>query len=127
VRIAEEWSPEDATFAQVDLSVFLAALGLLLIAAGWAAARGRLKRNYVIGMRTGTIMRTDATWHAAHRKCAWSLWSSGLVMAATSAAVAGLRPSREWTLALWIAMCVYLTVAVLIGLVQADKEARTVP
>lgn len=126
MRHAEGWSREDATFAQVDLSLFLAALGLLLIAAGWAAARGRLKRNYVIGMRTGTIMRTDATWRAAHKKCAWSLWSSGLVIVATSVVVTGFRPSREWTLALWIMMSVYLTVAVVIGFVQADKAARAV-
>jgi hypothetical protein len=126
MRTAEDWSPEDATFAHVDLSVLLAALGLLLVAAGWAAARGRLKRNYVIGMRTGTIMRSDATWRAAHKKCAWSLWSSGLVIVATSAVVTGLRPSRAWTLALWMAMIAYLTVAVVVGLVQADKEARTV-
>lgn len=124
--VAEEWSPEDATFAQVDLSVFLAALGLILCAAGWAAARGRLKRNYVIGMRTGAIMKTDVTWRAAHKKCAWSMWSSGLVIVATSAIVTGLRPSREWTLALWIAMSVYLAVAIGIGFVQADKEARSV-
>lgn len=126
MRHAEGWSREDATFAQVDLSLFLAALGLLLIAAGWAAARGRLKRNYVIGMRTGTIMRTDATWRAAHKKCAWSLWSSGLVIVATSVVVTSFRPSREWTLALWIMMSVYLTVAVVIGFVQADKAARAV-
>ena len=127
MRAARDWSPEEATFAQVDLSAFLAVLGVVLIAAGWAAARGRLKRNYVIGMRTGTIMHSDATWHAAHRKCAWSLWSSGLVIVATSAVVAGLRPSRDWTLFLWISMSVYLSVAVVIGFVQADKEARNVP
>ena len=127
MRVAQEWSDADATFAQVDLSLLLAALGLLLIAAGWAAARGRLKRNYVIGMRTRTIMRTDATWRAAHERCAWSLWSSGLVIVATSVLVTGLRPSRAVTLGLWIAMTVYLPVAVLVGFAQADKAARAVP
>lgn len=125
MRLTQGWSPEDAAFAQVDLSLFLGVLGLLLVAAGWAAARGRLKRNYVIGMRTGTIMRTDETWRAAHKKCAWSLWSSGLVIVATSVVVTGLRPTRNWTLGLWIAMSVYLTVAVVIGFIQADREART--
>lgn len=126
MRAAQDWSPDDATFAHVDLSVFLAALGLLMIWAGWAAARGRLKRNYVIGMRTATIMRTDATWRAAHKKCAWSLWSSGLVLVATSTVLIALRPSRHATSALWIAMSAYLAVAVLIGFLQADKEARAV-
>lgn len=126
MRHAQGWSREDATFAQVDLSLFFAALGLLLIAAGWAAARGRLKRNYVIGMRTLTIMSTEATWRAAHKKCAWSFWSSGLVMVATSVVVTGGRPPREWTLALWILMSVYLTVAVVIGFAQAHKAARAV-
>ena len=126
VHVAEQWSPEDATFAQVDLSLLLAALGALLVAAGWAAARGRRKRNAVIGMRTATITRSDATWRAAHERCAWSLWSSGLVMLATSAVVTGLRPSRAWTLGLWIAMTAYLAVAVTVGLVQADRAARSV-
>ena len=126
MRTVQEWSPDDATFAHVDLSVFFAALGAVLILAGWAAAKGRLKRNYVIGMRTATIMRTDATWRAAHRRCAWSLWSSGLVMLTTSAAVTGLRPSRQWTLGLWIAMTLYLVAATVIGFRQADAEARTV-
>ena len=126
MRVVQEWSPGDATFAQVDLSVMLAALGVLLIAAGWAAARGRLKRNYAIGMRTGTIMRNDETWRVAHQKCAWSIWSSGLVIVVSSVLIAGLRPSRGWTLALWIAMSVYLMIAALVGFAQADKAARTV-
>jgi hypothetical protein len=126
MRLADEWSPEDATFAHVDLSVAIAVLGLLMVWAGWAAARGRLKRNYVIGMRTGTIMRTDATWRAAHKKCAWCFWSSGLVMLATSGVIFALRPPPQWTLAFWILMSVYLAVAVLMGFNQADKEARTV-
>ena len=126
MRVVQEWSPEDATFAQIDLSVLLAVLGVLLIAAGWAAARGRLKRNYAIGMRTGTIMRNDETWRVAHQKCAWSLWSSGLVIVVSSVLIAGLRPSRGWTLALWIAMSVYLMTAAVIGFAQADKAARTV-
>ena len=121
-----DWSPADATFAHVDLAVMLAVFGLLLTAAGWAAARGRLKRNYAIGMRTGTIMRTDQTWRVAHEKCAWSLWSSGLVLLVTGGALAGFRPPRQWTLALMITMVVYLTIAVLVGFVQADKAARSV-
>lgn len=124
--VGQDWSPEDATFAHVDLSVLIAALGLLMICAGWASAAGRFKRNYVIGMRTRTIMRSDATWRAAHRECAWSFWSSGFVMVATSAVLIALRPSRQWTTALWIVMTIYLMVAVLIGLAQADKAARAV-
>ncbi len=126
MRAAEGWSPDDATFAHVDLSVAFGALGALLVLAGWAAARGRLKRNYAIGMRTGTIMRTDQTWRADHKKCAWSFWSSGCVMIATSAIIVVVRPPRQWTLTLWMLMSVYLTVAVLIGFAQADKEARTI-
>lgn len=127
MRTSQEWTPEDATFAHVDLSVAIAALGLLLVLAGWAAAHGRLKRNDAVGMRTRTILRTDATWRAAHRKCAWSLWSSGSVMLATSGLLIGLRPSRMWTLTLWVLMSVYLSGAVLVGFVQADREARRVP
>ena len=126
MRGASEWTSEDATFAQVDLSVMLAVLGLLLVWAGWAAARGRLKRNYVIGMRTRTVLRSDETWRAAHRECAWSFWSSGLVLIATGSLVYALRPSERWTVGLWIAMTAYLAATVLVGAVQAERAARRV-
>jgi SdpI/YfhL protein family len=44
--------------------VFLTAL---LIAIDWAAAKGRLRRNQFVGIRTPSTMRSDHAWIAGHR------------------------------------------------------------
>jgi hypothetical protein len=44
--------------------VFLTAL---IIAIDWAAARGRLRRNQFVGIRTPSTMRSDRGWIAGHR------------------------------------------------------------
>lgn len=110
-------------FLHVDVGALLAAFGLLLIWAGWAAARGRLKRNYVIGMRTSAIMKSDETWRVAHQKCAWSFWSSGCVLVAAAALLIGFRPSERWSLAVLIVAGSSLSIMMIAGAVQA---ARTV-
>jgi lysozyme family protein len=114
---------DDATFLYVDIAVLLGVLGLLMILAGWAAAKGRLKRNYVIGMRTSAIMRSDETWRVAHKKCAWSFWSSGGVLVAGALLLNVLRPPGRWATALLMVMTALVGVIVLVGAVQA---ARTV-
>jgi lysozyme family protein len=114
---------DDATFLYVDIAVLLGVLGLLMILAGWAAAKGRLKRNYVIGMRTSAIMRSDETWRVAHKKCAWSFWSSGGVLVAGALLLNVLRPPARWSTALLMVMTALVGVIVLVGAVQA---ARTV-
>jgi hypothetical protein len=44
--------------------VFLTAL---LITIDWAAAKGRLRRNQFVGIRTPSTMRSDQAWIAGHR------------------------------------------------------------
>lgn len=114
---------DDATFLYVDIAVLFGGLGLLMMLAGWAAARGRLKRNYVIGMRTSAIMRSDQTWRVAHKKCAWSFWASGGVLVAGALLLNVLRPPERWSTALLVVMTALVGVIVLVGAVQA---ARTV-
>ena len=95
----------------------------MLIWAGCAAARERLKRNYVIDMRTSAIMKSDETWRVAHKKSAWGIWSSGCVLAAAAALRFGLRPSETWSMVLLVVSTAAVGVLVLVGAVQA---ARTV-
>jgi SdpI/YfhL protein family len=52
-----------ASFIAVTF-VFLTAL---LIAIDWAAAKGRLRRNQFVGIRTPSTMRSDQAWVAGHR------------------------------------------------------------
>lgn len=114
---------DELTFLHVDLAVFLAVCGLVLVWGGWAAARGRLKRNYVIGMRTSAIMKSDETWRVAHKKCAWSIWSSGCVLVGAAALLFTLRPSETWSVVLVSVAAASMGVLVVVGAVQA---ARTV-
>lgn len=116
-------SARNSEFLHVDLAVLLGVLGLLLIWAGWAAARGRLKRNYVIGMRTSAIMKSDETWRVAHERCAWSFWASGCVLVAAAALLMGLRPASRWSVAVLGVAGASTFVMTVVGAVQA---ARTV-
>lgn len=52
-----------ASFIAVTF-VFLTAL---LIAIDWAAAKGRLRRNQFVGIRTPSTMRSEQAWIAGHR------------------------------------------------------------
>jgi hypothetical protein len=52
-----------ASFIAVTF-VFLTAL---IVAVDWAAAKGRLRRNQFVGIRTPSTMRSDHAWIAGHR------------------------------------------------------------
>ena len=52
-----------ASFIAVTF-VFLTAL---IIVIDWAAAKGRLRRNQFVGIRTPSTMRSDQAWIAGHR------------------------------------------------------------
>ena len=52
-----------ASFVAVTF-VFLTAL---IIVIDWAAAKGRLRRNQFVGIRTPSTMRSDQAWIAGHR------------------------------------------------------------
>ena len=112
---------DEATFPHVDVAVLFAVLGLVLVWAGWAAARGRLKRNYVIGMRTSAIMKSDETWRVAHEKCAWTIWSSGCVLLGAAVLLLGLRPSEAWSVVLLSVATAAMMVLVIVGAVQASR------
>jgi hypothetical protein len=49
------------------IAVTFVSLTALLIAIDWAAAKGRLRRNQFVGIRTPSTMRSDHAWIAGHR------------------------------------------------------------
>jgi hypothetical protein len=49
------------------IAITFAFLTALLIAIDWAAAKGRLRRNQFVGIRTPSTMRSDQAWIAGHR------------------------------------------------------------
>ena len=70
----------------------LAAGGAGLLAVALLAARGRLRRNMLVGLRTRATLRDEAAWQAAHRKIGPSLAAAGLVWIGSAAALAAVRP-----------------------------------
>jgi hypothetical protein len=48
------------------IAITFAFLTALLIAIDWAAAKGRLRRNQFVGIRTPSTMRSDRAWVAGH-------------------------------------------------------------
>ncbi len=53
--------------ADVFLAILLIAAGLFLAVVGRRAGKGRLGRNYLVGIRTTLTLSSDAAWDAAHR------------------------------------------------------------
>ena len=54
--------------------------GTGIVAVAWAAAAGRLKRNWIAGLRLRSTMRSDSAWLAAHRKARVPFVATGTVM-----------------------------------------------
>jgi hypothetical protein len=49
------------------VAVTFAFLTALIIVIDWAAAKGRLRRNQFVGIRTPSTMRSDHAWITGHR------------------------------------------------------------
>jgi len=54
--------------AQILLALVMSGSGVLLFWVARAAARGRLRRNMVAGIRTRATLASDEAWLAAHRR-----------------------------------------------------------
>jgi uncharacterized membrane protein len=106
------------------MAMFLVVAAGLLLAAAVMARTGRLSRNYLVGIRLPSTMKSDAAWHAAHRASAWSIAVAGVVLLAT----AGLSVSRDWSTegerALVLGMTTLAVIVVFVGAVQAHLVAK---
>jgi hypothetical protein len=108
-------------FGLVEL---LVGVGALTVAA--LAARSRLRRNRVVGVRTATTLRTDETFTAANRAAAVPFAAAGAVaVLGGGALLAGADGALAWVL---LVIGLVGTVALLgLGGVVGERAAAAVP
>ncbi|MEA2453485.1 MAG: hypothetical protein QOG04_2195 [Actinomycetota bacterium] len=56
--------------------------GLLVVVIAWAGMIGKLPRNYFVGIRLPSTLRSDRAWEAGHRAGAPLMMAGGVLLAA---------------------------------------------
>jgi hypothetical protein len=69
--------------------------GIVVVAIGRLAAKGRLPRNLFAGIRIPSTMRSDEAWRAGHEAAASALTAAGIGPIAAAVIVATRGPSRD--------------------------------
>lgn len=110
----------------VRVAILLALAGAALLATAWLGARGRLRRNKLLGIRVPSTLRSDAAWAAGHRAAAVPFALGGLVSVAGAVAVA-LADTEDEITRTALAVVVLSTVALGVAGVRAHRAARRVP
>ena len=100
--------------------------GLIVVALGRMAAKGRLPRNVFAGIRIPSTLRSDDSWRAGHLAAASALTAAGFGPLVAAIAVAAKNPGRDaetvllrignWWLLAWLGLAT----------VQASRAARAV-
>ena len=101
-------------------------VGVVALATAWLAARGRLPRNRLIGLRTSSTLSSDAAWCAGHKAAAWSLVVLGCVMLLAGAVLVVVDPSSRARQVIEGGTVAVVLPIVLAGGVQADRVAKRV-
>lgn len=88
------------------------------------AARGRLRRNWIAGIRTRATMRSDATWVAGHQAAARTVWI-GFVLS-SAAGVVALVTSGSLSVVFAVIVVIVLAATVTVALVQSGRASAAV-
>jgi len=83
-------SPNEEVLLRIFIIVFPIVSGSAIVWTARACASGRIKRNWAIGIRFSSTMKSEDAWLACHRRAQRSLTLGGLAMIA--AGLAGLLP-----------------------------------
>jgi len=111
--------------AQILLALVMSGSGVLLFWVARAAARGRLRRNMVAGIRTRATLASDEAWIAAHRRAEGPSRAAGVVAIVTG--LAFFLPVRAEVLsAIVIGGCLVTLALVLYGAKVGGDAAREV-
>ncbi|MHB1432421.1 MAG: SdpI family protein [Streptosporangiaceae bacterium] len=100
-------------------------VGLVVVLLSILMWQGRLRRNWVAGVRTPSTMRSDTTFRAAN-KAAAPLTGVGGVVFAICGVVAAISP-RHVAGAVTLGGAVALGVLALLGAAVGVRVARSVP
>ncbi len=125
VSIAADAGTRMATSDAVVLGVLMIVSGGLLVGVGWAAATGRLRRNWFAGIRTTASMSSDEAWDACHR-AGGRLMAAGGVASAVCGLPLLLRPSNAVGLAFVIVGLVAVLVMTIWAGVVGNRAAKAV-
>ena len=89
-RYPSGMSPNEEVLLRIFIIVFPIVSGSAIVWTARACASGRIKRNWAIGIRFPSTMKSEDAWLACHRRAQRALTLGGLAMIA--AGLAGLLP-----------------------------------
>ena len=95
-----------------------------MIVLGRMAARGKLPRNLLVGIRIPSTMRSDDAWRAGHRAAASALTAAGVGPVVTAFIVGAKRPGADRQDALLLVANVWLIGWIALAVAQASQAAR---
>jgi len=101
----------------------LAICGASLLWVSWLSARGQLKRNGAVGIRSGATMASDAAWMAGHRASAWAMAVGSTVVLGAGVYLLVKKPERGRASLVTLSAILVLVVFVAIGVVLANRAA----
>jgi len=102
-------------------------VGVMLVVLGRKAARGELKPNYLVGLRTARTLASEEAWYRAHARAAPFWVAAGVVLAFVAAAVLAaaalgrLSPRAE---VLAFAFELFIVSAAAVGSLWVDADAQ---
>ena len=103
-------------------SIILVVVGLGIAVCAWLFREGKIKRNYLLGIRTPSLMASDAAWYAGHRAAAPWLLAAGSV--AVVAGIASMYVDSSASGAVQFAGLVLMLLAVIAGTVVAVRTVK---
>lgn len=84
-----------ATGESLLLALLLLGAGVLTVVTGLLFRRGKLPRNWFLGLRTPSTLRSDDAWRAAHEAAGSLIAVSGILLGATGVLVLLTDPADD--------------------------------
>lgn len=109
----------------MPLDILIVVLAVFTGVAVHLAARGRLPRNGILGIRTASVRRDDATWVRGHRAAVAPTWATVCIVVALSAT--SIAQNDASSVALTSAAVAVLFAGTLVASVLASRAARRPP
>jgi len=104
--------------------VALLGAGLAILVTALLAAGGRLPRNYVVGIRTPSLLRSEEAWRTGHAAAAPWLEAAGAVVTIGAVALLATRPNELASGLCLLVLTGIMGVLVGVGTRVAGRAAR---
>ncbi|HXY46258.1 MAG TPA: SdpI family protein, partial [Acidimicrobiales bacterium] len=113
-----------ANLARVLRALRLGLSGAIVFSVGRLAARGRLPRNVLVGIRIPSTLSSDEAWQAGHEAAAVALTAAGVLPVVLAVVDAATRPGPDAERALSRIGTGWLLAWIGVATVQARRAAR---